>query len=291
LRPPAALVEKLARARFRIQRAEPSLRAGERRSRAKGAGLEFVDHRPYQPGDDIKHLDSRLLARLDETYVRQYSVDRQLPVAIVIDGSRSMHYGTPDKFDFACRIGQLLAFVALAGGDRVRFGLFAGDRLRWSPQFHGGNQTATMFDWLGDAAPGGSTPFTAALKAMRPDLTPATLLVLISDFWVEDLDPELRALTHDGHEIVAVHVIAPEERDPAGLGDGPHFMIDAESGGQLEITLDGATFERYRTAFGERLAALAAAFKRAQGRYLSVGSDSDPDRFILRELRNAGVVG
>ena len=96
----------------------------------------------------------------------------------------------------------------------MRFGLFSGDRLRWSPQFHGANQTATMFDWLGDAAPDGSAAFTTALKAMRPDLTRASLLVLISDWWVEDLTRELSALVHDGHEIVAIHVIAPRGARP-----------------------------------------------------------------------------
>ncbi len=64
--------------------ATASLGIGERRSRAKGAGLEFADHRAYQPGDDIRHLDLQLHARLGEHYVRQYSVFRQLPVTVAL---------------------------------------------------------------------------------------------------------------------------------------------------------------------------------------------------------------
>ena len=68
-------------------------------------------------------------------------------------------------------------------------------------------------------------------------------------------------------------------------------MIDAESGGQLEIVLDGGTFEQYRAAFAARLCELGASFKRAQSRYVTIGSDGDAEAFILRELRNVGVVG
>ena len=72
--------------------------------------MEFADHRRYQPGDDLRHLDTHLHRRTGEHYVRQYEVHRQLPVTIIIDGSASMNFGNPTKFAFACGLASALAF-------------------------------------------------------------------------------------------------------------------------------------------------------------------------------------
>ncbi len=286
----SALIEQLSTSRFLINGATPSVGVGERRSKAKGAGLEFADHRPYNQGDDVRHLDSRLLARLGENFIRQYSVDRQLPITILVDASTSMRYGTPDKFEVVQALVQGLAYIGLAGGDRVQLVAFSDGKLQWSPRVQGANRAEILFGWLAEQSPRGAGSFRTALRDIRSEIRPAGLLLIISDWWVDDFGHELAALRADRQEIVAFHIAAPEEADPARLGNGPHYMVDAETGEEIELHLSGATIEKYRAAYAERAGALKASFSRHLSRYIPMTSDIDLQALFLRRLRSIGVI-
>jgi len=288
--PSALRLEAMKNARFLVSRAEASVGVGERRSRTKGAGLEFAEHRAYRQGDDTRHLDARVLARLNEYVIRLYSVDRQLPVVIILDGSGSMRYGTPDKFAFAATLAQLLGFIGLSSGEQVQLGLAASGRLRWSPRLRGANRADAMLDWVRRCEAGGRTSFGAVLNRARADLPRNALVILISDWWGDDLDRPLDALAADGHEIVALHVVAPEESNPEKIGRGPHNMIDAETGQEMEIALDDAVGRSYRAAFAQWTENLKLRFARRQARYLMIGSDANPAEVFTRDLRRAGVI-
>src|SRR5690606_30697745 len=106
MRPPAALLERLNTTRLLPSAAQPSVGIGERRSQRKGPGMEFVDHRPYQPGDDTRHLDLHLYARTGDFMMREYSLNQQLPVTIVLDLSPSMTIGRGEKSDRSRQIGR-----------------------------------------------------------------------------------------------------------------------------------------------------------------------------------------
>jgi uncharacterized protein (DUF58 family) len=290
LKPSTALLERLATSRFIVARAQPSVGAGERRSRAKGAGLEFVDHRPYREGDDVRHLDPRLLARLGENFIRQYSVDKRLPIFIVADASASMRYGAPDKFAFATGLAQALGFIGLNGGDQVQAAVYADGRLHWSPHVHGTARAPILFNWLDEQVPSGRGSFTQALKEVIRHIKTASLLILISDWWSEDPGRELDALDAGNHEILAFHIAAPQELDPTSLGDGPIDMIDAESGEEVELSLDPDVLRRYRSAYAEWQEALRQHFTRRQGRYFALSSAGDLEQIFMRDLRASGVI-
>src|SRR5690242_1165013 len=100
MKPSASLLTVLSRLRLRARHAVASGGVGERPSRQKGSGIDFADYRAYVPGDDTRHLDARLHARLGGFFVREYEVMKQLPVTILIDGSRSMLQGSL-KLDLA----------------------------------------------------------------------------------------------------------------------------------------------------------------------------------------------
>jgi uncharacterized protein (DUF58 family) len=142
------LLASLKRSRLIVRRARATTGIGERRSRRKGSGMEFVDYRKYQPGDDVRHLDPHLYLRTGDHYVREHAVEQQLPVSIIIDGSASMKFGTPSKFDFSRGLAAALAFVGLAGGDVVEVGVHASGRLSWSPRIRGARRVPVLFDWL-----------------------------------------------------------------------------------------------------------------------------------------------
>ncbi|RUT31053.1 DUF58 domain-containing protein [Arsenicitalea aurantiaca] len=290
MKPSTTMLERLSTSRFLVNRAQPSVGAGERRSKAKGAGLEFVDHRPYREGDDVRHLDPRLLARLGENFIRQFSVDKRLPVFILLDASASMGYGEPDKFAFARGLAQALGFIGLNGGDQVQAGVFTDGRLVWSPHVHGTSRAPILFDWLDGQEASGGGAFTDALRKALPHIKSASLLILISDFWGEEPARALRALDAAHHEIIAFHVSAPQEIDPKGIGDGPLDIIDAETGEEVELALDADVLSRYRKAFDEWQETLREQFVRRQGRYFALSSATDLEHLFMRQLRALGVI-
>ena len=253
--------------------------------------MEFADHREYQPGDDLRHLDPHLYARFGRNYIRQYDVYRQLPITILIDSSRSMNCGEPNKFAFACSLASSLAFVGLAGGDQVQIGVGAGEKVQWSPKFHGVARAQPMFDWIGGRKPMTGGSFIAALHVAIRRFTDRGLLVVLSDWWAEDLESELRVLSATGQELWGLQIASREELDPALLGDGEVRLVDVESGHEIELALDRSTRARYLRGFEAWRERLQALFTRVNGRYLLVSSDQPMDRLLLQDWRRMGLIG
>ncbi len=290
MRPSPALLEQLSTARFLMTKAAPSVGIGERRSNSKGAGLEFAEHRPYRAGDDVRHLDPRVMARLGESYIRQYFVDRQLPVYVLLDGTRSMLAGTPQKFACAAQIAQIAAFVALSAGDRVRVGVSGHGGFRWSQSLQGGARAEILFNWFGEIQPGDRGDFGADIERAIRDMGKAAYVVVISDWWDERMTRALDVLDGAGHEVVGIQVAAPEEIDPASLGTGSVLLLDEETGDEIETVLDEAVVSDYRNMLAEFQAALRQRLVRSGGRFFALSSAADISRFFLRDLRAAGVL-
>jgi uncharacterized protein (DUF58 family) len=271
------------------RRAKATVGIGERRSNAKGSGMEFMDYREYQPGDDVRHLDAHLFARTGGHYVRQYALYQQLPITIVVDGSASMNFARPTKFDFACGLASALAFVGLAGGDTVQAAVHTGGRLLWSPLVRGTRRAQVIFDWLGAQQPQGAG-FGGSLATALPRLTHRGLLILLSDWWLDDLDVELKVLASLRQEIVAVHVAAPEEIDPTRLSAGETRFVDAESGHEVELLIDQMVLGDYKAAFADWQDRLRQQIRRHLGRYIVVPSDTSLDRLLLQDWRRLGLI-
>ncbi|NGP17210.1 DUF58 domain-containing protein [Devosia aurantiaca] len=273
-----------------MTRATPSVGIGERRSNTKGAGLEFAEHRPYRAGDDVRHLDPRVMARLGESYIRQYFVDRQLPIFILLDGTRSMLAGTPQKFATAAQIAQVAAFVGLSSGDRVRVGVSGNSGFRWSQALQGGARADILFNWFSDIEPGDRTDFGADIERAVRDMGKAAYVVVVSDWWDERMMRALDVLEGQGHDILGIQVAAPEEIDPTSLGNGSVLLVDDETGDEVETVIDEAVVTDYRNALKAFQATLRQRLVRSGGRFFALSSAADISRFFLRDLRAAGVL-
>ena len=287
--PSPRLLQALQRSRLLVRRAKATLGVGERRSAAKGSGMEFLDYREYQPGDDLRHLDTHLFARTGTYYVRQYAVYQQLPITIIIDGSASMNFSTPTKFDFARGLASGLAFVGLAGGDAVQVAVHSTGQLHWSPVVRGLRRAPLVFDWMNAHQPAG-TGFGPALANSLPRLTHRGLVILISDWWLDDPEAGLRILGALPQEVVAIHVAAPEELEPSRLGAGETRLIDAESGHEVELLVDQAVLDGYQRSLTEWQDRLRRQVARKLGRYLVVRSDQNIEHLLLREFRRSGLI-
>lgn len=284
------LLQKLGRTRLQAHHAVASAGVGERRSRARGAGIEFADHRPYGLGDDIRHLDRHVHARLGEHHVKQFSVYQQLPVTILLDTSASMAYGQPQKSTFAASLAAGLAYVGLAGGDRVLVGAFAKGRVQWHPRVHGVRRMGALHGWLERQRFGGSTDLAKTVRSAMPRLSGEGLTILISDWMVEGVDEALATLSAARQEVVGIHLLAPEELEPERLGSGEVRFIDSEGGSEVETSLDANLLQRYRSELEVWSLDLKGQLQARQGRYFRVRSDDELEQLFLRDWRIAGLI-
>jgi uncharacterized protein (DUF58 family) len=287
--PSPALLTALTRSRLLVRRAQATMGIGERRSPHKGAGMEFTDHRRYQPGDDLRHLDTHLHRRTGEHYVRQYEVHRQLPVTIIVDGSASMNFGNPTKFAFACGLASALVFVGLAGGDAVEVAVHSNGRLLWCPRVRGVARAHDIFHWLDARVPAGGG-FGRALAEDLPRIAHHGLLILVSDWWLDDPEAELAVLGSLPQEMLLAHVVTPEELEPPAAVIGETRLVDVESGHEIELLIDHGVLAAYKVALATWQDRLRRRVIGRAGRYLVVPSDSNLSRVLLHDWRRLGLI-
>jgi uncharacterized protein (DUF58 family) len=287
---PPGLRQRLARAHLVAGTAIATRGVGERRSRSKGEGIEFEEHRRYRPGDDLRRVDARITTRLGEPYVREFNVARQLAVTILLDVSGSMGLGRPEKLRLARSVASGLAYVALANADRVQIGAVADGRVTWSPRRSGLGHHDELDGWLRMQRAGGATALAAAAAGALGRLDPDGMVLVVSDLWSDDAEAALTRLAATGVDLVVIQVVAPGELDPVDLGHGGATLRDVESAASIELAIDSAAVERYRdlsAAWTDRLRQRTHA---ARGRFLTVASDTTVSDVFLRQLPAAGVV-
>src|SRR5438067_8440327 len=110
--------------------------AGEHKSPFRGFAVEFTQHREYVPGDDIRHLDYKVLARTDRAYIKQYEQETNFVAHILLDGSESMRYGSGAvaKFDYARTMAACLAYLILLQRDAAALAIFDSAIRRYHPR-------------------------------------------------------------------------------------------------------------------------------------------------------------
>ena len=208
--------------------------SGLHRSPYRGFSVEFAEHRPYQPGDELRYLDWKVVGRRDRLYVKQFEEETNLRATLVLDASRSMAWsGDPEhrltKFDYATRLAAALALVLLRQRDAT--GLIAFDetvRCAITPRARPG-QWHVVARALLELEPGGSTAAEGALARVSDLLRRRGLVVFVSDLLVdrELVLLALRYLRHRGHQVMVFHLLDPAEVDLAAVAESR--FVDPES--------------------------------------------------------------
>jgi uncharacterized protein (DUF58 family) len=260
---------------------------GERLSRQKGVSIEFADYRDYSPGDDLRHLDWSILARLDRAAIRTYQDEDDLAVYVALDTSRSMDFGDPSKFQHSARLAAAVGFIALTGQDAVYpVTLGGGDPTSGRPLRGRGNVHA-LSDWISSREPNGTRGLAASLTRFASGSARPGLFAIFSDGLDPDAPDALRALAARGHEIVFVQVLSDIELDPDLEGD--LRLLDAETGEAVEITAHAQALAEYKKNIAAHCRRLEETAVRYGGRYLrSIAGQSLPD-FVTHGLRRTGV--
>jgi len=193
---------------------------GIHRSPFKGFSVEFAEHRPYVPGDEIRHIDWRAFGKTDRYYVKEYEEETNLKAYLVVDASGSMGFRgakkAPSKLEYARQVAGSLAYLMLHQADAV--GLITHDtKIRaLIPPKASPKHLLQLLRTLEEAAPGGDTSAAVAWDELAAHhLKRRGLVVILSDF-LDDISPMIRALQHlrhRNHEVMLFHVMAPEEMD------------------------------------------------------------------------------
>jgi uncharacterized protein (DUF58 family) len=214
---------------------------GLHRSPHRGFSVEFAEHRPYYPGDDIRFLDWRMYARSDRWYLKQFEEETNLRAYLVLDSSRSMAWSSDpmggfSKLDYGRLLAASLATLLLRQGDAT--GLLAfDDRVKLHlPPRASRRHLARILRELVQLRAGGLSEAGTAVRDVAIRLRRRGLVALVSDLLV---DPEgtrraLHFLRHRGHEVLVLHLMDPGERKLPATGDAVYF--DPETGDELRTS-------------------------------------------------------
>jgi len=209
--------------------------AGEYKSTFKGTGMEFVDVREYQPGDDVRSIDWKVTARMGRPYVKKFVEERELTVILCVDASGSGYFGTRGRFkvEQAAQVAATLAFSAVKNNDKVGL-LFFTDRVeKYIPPKKGRLHVMRLIrDILYFAPERRGTSPSSALEFLMHILKHRAIVFFIGDFLGQGYRPQnfktALGIASRRHDLVAVSISDPAEQSlpPAGLVD----VEDAESG-------------------------------------------------------------
>lgn len=269
--------------------------AGLHPSRRRGAGLEFSQYRPYQPGDDLRRLDWRLAARSDRYYLRESEVDTRLTVRLVLDASASMNHADAagvTKLAYARLLLAGLAHVAQQQGDAVGLYVLSASDLRTVPPRADAGQLPRLYHALSSTAAAGTLPTDAPTAGPLLSRQGNTLTVVVSDFY--DLAPQsalerlLTQLRATGGDVLALHLLAPNELTldyPAAA-----TLEDLETGQRLQ--LDPAQRPAYLAQLREWLRQTEQLLRGHGLDYYSLRTDEPPGpalRGVLRRRQGLGA--
>jgi len=284
-------LEKLERLTIQWQRSFRGLVGGHNVSRFAGAGQEFLDHRNFHLGDDLRAVNWRAYLRLEKLFLKMFQVEPRVPVRMLIDTSSSMlgpggAVGMGPKFDFARKLAGALCYVGLVRLDTIAIQPFSS---RLGQRFFstgGRHRFASVIDCLTGLRAEGSTDYFHVVRDFISDYSQPGLLILISDF-LDDRGCEkpLQYLADFGHELLLTQIWAEEDRRPPWTGELE--LVDAETEARLKLQFDGAARERYTRAFDAYADALQQLALRNGGRYVGVSTGMPIEEVIFGPLVRA----
>jgi len=306
-------LRKLERLRIQGRRAFPGTTRGERRSTRHGASVEFRDFRKYEAGDDFRHVDWSIFARLERLMLRQFVEEEDVRIDILIDQSRSMHFGQPrTKFDFSRKAAAALAFLAVSTLDRVGVTAFDSalrtrirplrgrghlhsvlrflEGLALVPRAAQDDATSSEIEPASDPEAEGpvggaeaATNLRAVIRSYQRSNPRPGIVFVISDF----LDPgdfrsDMKLLAHRGFDLNLIQVLSPEELEPQVKGD--LMLVDSEDGGGREVTVNERLIAAYRSTLAAYTTGLDS-FCRVTGiGYTMITADVSFEDLLLKRL-------
>ncbi len=271
----------------------------ERRTKKKGSGVEFADHRDYVPGDDFRAVDWNAYQRFGRLLVRLYEEEEDLSIYLIVDCSSSMGFvsqaggaargGSSAKFDYARRLAAALAYVGLANLDRVTVVGMSDQVVSRMPTTRGKGRIFRVFNFLRELSPMGVTDLGEGMRTFVAQHKRRGLAVLISDLYDHaGFERGINALRYAKFEPFVLHIIDPAEARPELSGDVR--LYDCETGDEREVTITPAVLERVQVAWREYQESVERFCASRQVPYFPADIDTPFDELILKVFRRGGFL-
>ena len=276
-------LEKLERLTIHWQKSFAGLVGGHNVSRFAGSGQEFLDHRNFHHGDDLRAVNWRAYMRLEKLFLKMFQVEPRVPVRLLVDCSESMTAYGGEKFDYARKLAASLCYVGLVRLDSMEVRGFSNrltGRILSSGGRHRFNGVATGLSAL---ETGGVTDYQAVVREFIGSYPTRGLLVIISDFLDDNkCERALQYLADFGHELMLLQIWADEDRTPPWSGELE--LRDAETGAELKLDFDDDSRRRYQMAFDEYCAMVESMALRSGGRYAGISTGMSIESIVFGEL-------
>jgi len=231
------ILDRLAGLELVARKVVEGFMAGTHASPQRGSSVEFAQHRPYAPGDELRRLDWKVFARSDRLVVKEYVEETNLSLNLLVDASESMGFTSLawSKLDYARWGAAALAHLVLAQRDTAGLVVFDEAMRAKVPPGNGAPQEVAILKTLEQARPQGPTNVGRVIQLLAPRLRRRGITAIFSDFFDEPqaIVEGVRRLVHGGHEPILFQVL-----DPAELSfkiEGLVKFVGLEGAGDLKI--------------------------------------------------------
>ena len=267
---------------------------GLHRSPYHGFSVEFSEHRPYMPGDPLRDLDWKALARTDRLYVKRYEEETNLKACLAVDVSGSMAFGDGgriSKFRYACCLAAALAYLMLRQRDAVGLALIRGGLLSLVPPRSVGSHLSVLLRQLTGAEPAAETALAPGLHDLAERLSRRGLVIVLSDLLDDpgEVLGGLRHLRHRGHEVLVLQVLDPREVDLDFRRSETRFVDLEDAAGASIVTQPWHVQETYRAHVESLLGRYRHGCAEAGVDYVLMDTatpfDSALSRYLVRRRR------
>jgi uncharacterized protein (DUF58 family) len=288
------LVKKLKKIEIFTSRLANDQLAGSYHSVFKGRGMAFSEVRQYQPGDDVRFIDWNVSARMNDTYVKVFTEEREMTVMLLVDLSASGRFGSTEKpkIETVAEVAALLAFSAIKNNDRVGLVLFTDRVERFVPPKKGRSHVMRVVTEILNADPEGEgTDLGVALDLLGGIGKRRTVAFLISDFIADQYEKPLKVVSAK-HDLIPIQIVDPREQELPDIGLA--LIEDLETGEIVEVdTSDLDVRADYAREAQRQRAAREHLFRRLQLDHVTVNTDRDfvkplTELFRLRQRRLTG---
>lgn len=280
-------LEKLERLTLHWQKSFDGLVGGHNISRFPGPGQEFLEHRSFHQGDDLRAVNWRAYLRFEKLFLKIFQVEPRVPVRLLLDTSASMAAGSgpgdASKFDFARKLAAALVYVGLVRLDSILLQPFSRRLIDPFLASGGRHRFQPAENFLRSLKAEGRTNYFEVARDYLTTYPQRGLTIIISDF-LDDSDclRPLQYVADFGHELMLIQLWGQEDREPTGKGELE--LVDAESGTHAKIVLDERARGEYTQAFDAHADELRRLANRNGGRYAGLSTRNPIEEIVFGPL-------
>jgi len=280
---PENLLHHVRRIEITTRKVVDDVLSGQYRSHFKGQGVQFSEHRPYVPGDDVRHINWNASARTRDPLIKKYDEERELTVFLIVDVSASAAFGSSQKLksEMAAEMGGVLACAASHTGDRVGVLTFSGQVEKIVPPKKGRPHVLRIIrDLLTSTSTVPGTDLAGALDSAGRLMKQRGVIFVLSDFIAKDYSVQLKRLARK-HDVVAI--LLADEREKLIPEIGQILLFDPETGKECWVDTSSYAFKKWFKEFQtEYEARTRDALKGSKVELLKILTQEDYGEAVVR---------